>query len=133
MYKNPPDKNLGILLQHLFAGNDALHSRGDQQHKATLAGRHRDLNFTKHEKGLQQLVENSTTWDTIPYQIERCCRCFCLITKFLAMGHVTNKYQYTLRIQVCPKVSGFPLQSYDLGLGFRPSILLIRDGYGFLG
>ena len=24
---------------------------------------------------------------------------------------------------VCPKISGFSLKSYDLGMGFRPSIL----------
>ena len=39
----------------------------------------------------------------------------------------------TLRIQVCPKSSGFPLQSYSGDGMFRPSILLDREGSGFLG
>ena len=38
-----------------------------------------------------------------------------------------------LRIQVCPKKGISPNQSYDLGMGFRPSFLLDRDGSGCLG
>ena len=29
---------------------------------------------------------------------------------------------------VCPKNPGFPLQSYNLGMGLRPSILLVETG-----
>ena len=39
----------------------------------------------------------------------------------------------TLRIQVCPKISGFPLRSYSRDAMFRPSILLDREGSGSLG
>ena len=70
-------------------------------------------------------------WDTIPYQIERCCRCFCLITKFLAMGHVTNKYQYTLRIQVCPKEGISPIILF-WGWDWNPQTYS-REVSGFLG
>jgi len=46
---------------------------------------------------------------------------------------VDHQKLYTLRIQVCPKISGFALKSYDLGIGFGRSILLDWDGCGFLG
>ena len=32
----------------------------------------------------------------------------------------------------CPKNPGIPLQSYDLGMGLRPSSLLNWEGSGFL-
>ena len=39
----------------------------------------------------------------------------------------------TLRIQICPEISGFPYKSYNptLGMGMRPSILL-RGGVWIL-
>ena len=41
----------------------------------------------------------------------------------------------TLRIQICPKNPGFPLYSYDLGMGLRQTInpTIFREGSGFLG
>ena len=39
----------------------------------------------------------------------------------------------SLRIQICPKISGFPLYSYSGDGMFWPSILLDREGYGSLG
>ena len=44
-----------------------------------------------------------------------------------------KSFTVSLRIQVCPRDPGFYLQSYDLGMGFRPSILLDWEGSGFLG
>ena len=45
----------------------------------------------------------------------------------------TIQNKVSLRIQVCPKSPGFPLQSYSSDGMFRPSILLDREGSGFLG
>ena len=44
---------------------------------------------------------------------------------------ITTQLQ-SLRIQICPKISGFPYNPV-LGMGLRPTILLDREGSGFLG